>query len=266
MPKIMLDAGHYGKQNRSPVVPEYWESEMTWKLQNYLKIELEKYGFTVGTTRTDQTKDLEVTQRGRKAKGYDLFISLHSNACGTESVDRVVGIYFVPDNRTTVDEKSKDIAERLAKCVAEYMPVKGGYQCYSRLSEDDRDRNGKKDDNYYGVLHGSRAVNVPGVIIEHSFHTNKAATLWLLNDTNLKGMAEREAAVLADYYGLKLPDIPGDLNGDGKVNSVDAFILKKAILGNVTLTDEQRKKADLNGDGKLNSIDYMKLKKNILKQ
>lgn len=266
MPKIMLDAGHYGKQNRSPVVPEYWESEMTWKLQNYLKIELEKYGFTVGTTRTDQAKDLSVYQRGRKAKGYDLFISLHSNACGTESVDRVVGIYLVPDSRTTADEKSKEIAELLAKGVAEYMQVKGGYQCYCRYDTGDRDGNGKADDNYYGVLHGARSVNVPGVIIEHSFHTNKAATLWLLNDDNLKGMAEREAATLADYYGLILPDVSGDLNGDGKVNSVDAFILKKAILGNVTLTDEQRKKADLNGNGKLNPVDYMKLKKNILKQ
>lgn len=266
MPSIMLDAGHYGKQNRSPVVPEYWESEMTWKLQNYLKAELEKYGFKVGTTRTDQTKDLEVTRRGKKAKGYDLFISLHSNACGTESVDRVVGIYLVKDDRTNADEVSYDIATRLAKCVAEYMSVKGGYQCYSRLSEDDRDRNGKKDDNYYGVLHGSRAVNVPGVIIEHSFHTNKAATLWLLNDDNLKGMAEREAAVLADYYGLKLPDIPGDLNGDGKVNALDVLIMKKSLIGNYTLSDEQKKKADMNGDGKINPIDLLKQKKTILKQ
>ena len=30
--KICIDAGHYGKYNRSPVVPEYYESDMVWKL------------------------------------------------------------------------------------------------------------------------------------------------------------------------------------------------------------------------------------------
>jgi len=265
MPKIMLDAGHYGKQNRSPVVPEYWESEMTWKLQNYLKAELEAYGFTVGTTRTDQAKDLSVYQRGRKAKGYDLFISLHSNACGTESVDRVVGIYLVPDSRTTADEKSKEIAELLAKGVAEYMQVKGGYQCYCRYDTGDRDGNGKADDNYYGVLHGARSVNVPGVIIEHSFHTNKASATWLLNDDNLKGMAKREAEILAEYYGLKKPDIPGDVDGDGIVDSYDALLVKKAALGTITLNDVQKKRADINGDGDIDSLDYLYVKRKILK-
>ena len=58
--KICLDAGHYGQYNQSPVVPEYYESEMTWKLHLLLKAELEKYGFEVKTTRADQTKDMDV--------------------------------------------------------------------------------------------------------------------------------------------------------------------------------------------------------------
>ena len=76
----MLDAGHYAKYNRSPVLPDYWESDFTWKLCKYLKEELQKYASVkVGTTRSDKNKDLEVYQRGLKAKGYNLFISLHSN-------------------------------------------------------------------------------------------------------------------------------------------------------------------------------------------
>ena len=39
--KVCLDAGHYGKYNRSPAVSSYYESDMTWKLHNYLKKELE---------------------------------------------------------------------------------------------------------------------------------------------------------------------------------------------------------------------------------
>ena len=79
--KIMLDAGHYGLYNRSPVVPEYYESVQMWKLKDYLKEELLKYqDFVVGETREKQEADLEVTRRGRKAEGYDLLLSLHSNA------------------------------------------------------------------------------------------------------------------------------------------------------------------------------------------
>ena len=30
--KICIDAGHYGRYNRSPAVSGYYESDMTWKL------------------------------------------------------------------------------------------------------------------------------------------------------------------------------------------------------------------------------------------
>ena len=107
MAKICIDAGHYGKVNRSPVVPEYYESDMTWKLHLLLKTELEKRGISVITTRLSQIQDLELTARGRKAAGCDLFLSLHSNAVETESVDRPVGIYLIPDDTTTADEKKQ---------------------------------------------------------------------------------------------------------------------------------------------------------------
>ena len=43
MAKICIDPGHYGKQNRSPGIPEYYESEMVWKLANLQKKYLELY-------------------------------------------------------------------------------------------------------------------------------------------------------------------------------------------------------------------------------
>lgn len=64
-PIVCIDAGHYGKRNRSPVVAEYYESEMNWKLQNYQKYELEKYGVQVITTRKDQQKDMTLITRGK---------------------------------------------------------------------------------------------------------------------------------------------------------------------------------------------------------
>ena len=109
--KICLDAGHYGKYNRSTVVPEYYESEMTWKLHRLLKAALEKYGFEVMTTRTDQAKDMDVYYRGYAAKNCDLFLSLHSNACDTEAVDYVV-VYRAYDNQNNADTLGLALAKK----------------------------------------------------------------------------------------------------------------------------------------------------------
>lgn len=203
MVKICLDAGHYGKYNQSPVNKSYYESDMNWKLHLLLKKYLEEYGITVITTRSNQATDLDLIKRGKAAAGCDLFISLHSNAASSESVDRVVAIYQVPDANTTHEEKSKPIAEKLAACVAEVMGTKDKPQTYSKLASGDRDGDGKVDDNYYGVLHGADLVKVPGIILEHSFHTNKRSADWLLVDSNLDKMAKAEAAVLAEHFGVK---------------------------------------------------------------
>lgn len=199
MAKICIDAGHYGKVNRSPVVPEYYESDMAWELHLLLKTELEKRGISVITTRPAQAQDLELTARGRKAAGCDLFLSLHSNAVGTESVDRPVGIYLIPDNTTTADEKSKEIAALLAKTVRNVMGTTQAEQIMDRVGND-RNGDGKPDD-YYGVLYGARSVNVPGVILEHGFHTNRRCAEWLLQESNLQKLAVAEAEALADYFG-----------------------------------------------------------------
>ncbi|HEX9060899.1 MAG TPA: dockerin type I domain-containing protein, partial [Clostridia bacterium] len=55
----------------------------------------------------------------------------------------------------------------------------------------------------------------------------------------------------------------GDLNDDGKVNSADASILKRVILGTYTGTYDEIN-ADVNNDKKINSADYAVLKKYLL--
>ena len=201
-PIVCLDAGHYGKYNRSPVVPTYYESTAMWTLHNYLATELESHGIQVIKTRTSQAKDLDLSARGRASKGADLFISLHSNACGTESVDRPVGIYLVDDNCGTIDEASKEIAALLAETVSEVMQTKDKPNTYSKLASSDRDGDGKKNDDYYGVLYGCHQVGTAGLILEHSFHTNTRAAKWLLDDANLKSLAKAEAKTLADWFGI----------------------------------------------------------------
>lgn len=188
--KIMLDAGHAGKYNRSSVYPSYYESDMNWKLQNYLKAELLKYnGFYVGTTRTSQANDLAVYYRGKAASGYNLFLSLHSNASSSSSTDYPLVV-------TQKGDTNHKLAKKLAKTIQTTMDTKQSYKIWQKLES-----NGAE---YYGVLRGSKSAGTRGMILEHSFHTNLAKTKWLSNNTNLKKMAKNEAKVLASYYNLKL--------------------------------------------------------------
>ena len=200
--RICLDAGHYGKYNKSNVYPSYYESDMTWNLHLLLKKELETYGFEVITTRDEKEVDLALDTRGTKAKGCDLFISLHSNACDNESVDRAVVIPYQDVNWTKIDDISRVVAERLGLCVMNIMEL-SGFQIYPRKASYDRDGNGKLDDEYYGVLYGARKVGTPGIIVEHGFHTNTKCAKWLSDNANLEKLAKSEAKTIADFFGIK---------------------------------------------------------------
>ena len=188
--KICIDAGHYGKYNRSSAVKEYYESDMTWKLHLLLKEHLEQYGFLVITTRSKKEVDKALYDRGKTAKGCDLFLSLHSNATGSgtnESVDRV-------DIYAPYSGKGHDIAQKLADCIAKTMGTKQkGYV---------KTRKSGKGGEYYGVIRGAVAVGVIGLLVEHSFHTCTRSAKWLLDDANLDKLAKAEAKVIAEHYGM----------------------------------------------------------------
>ena len=184
--KVCLDAGHYGNYNRSPAVPEYCESKQMWTLHLLLKDALTRRGVAVITTRAEQAKDMPLTDRGRAAKGCDLFLSLHSNAVGSR-VDENVDY---PVSYVMLDGTSTEIGQRLANCVRQVMGTRQSGRTATR-----RGTNGE----YYGVLRGAAAVRVPGVILEHSFHTQTRASRWLMSDANLKKLAEAEADVIVQW-------------------------------------------------------------------
>lgn len=189
--KICLDAGHVGSRyNQSPVVKTYYESAAVWALHLKLKAQLEARGFEVMTTRVNIDTDLGVYERGAASKGCDVFLSLHSNACGTESVDYPV-VYRAYDNKNGVD----DLALKLAQRIGELMGTTQAGRTATRKNS--------AGGEYYGVLRGARAVGTPFyMLVEHSFHTNAKATKWLSVDTNLDKLAVAEADLLADYFGL----------------------------------------------------------------
>lgn len=193
--KVHLDPGHYGSNyNTSPVNKNYKESNFTFKLAQYLKEELEKRGVVVTLSRNNKDADPSLYDRGYGAKGCNLFLSLHSNACRTESVD--YPIVYRGYDKTNANE----FAQKLSNLIKDLMKTKQDGKVGTR-----KGNNGE----YYGVLRGARAAGLTYYyIIEHSFHTNLNATNWLLNDDNVKLLASKESDLICSYFGVKTDNKP----------------------------------------------------------
>jgi len=236
--KVCIDAGHYGKYNRSPGIPEYYESEIVWKLHLLQKKYLEALGIEVVTTRSNQSKDLALSTRGKKAKGCDLFISNHTNAVSggmNEKIDHVAVYHLVNDTTTNADDISAEIAKLLAPIIADVMGTKQAHKVVTRKSSEDKNGDGMMNDNYYGVLNGARSVNVPGLILEHSFHTNTRAVKWLLDDANLDRLAKAEAECIAAFLkGKTGADLGADSGETEKDDKTTATAVSLPYLVKIT--------------------------------
>lgn len=222
----MLDAGHDKQRNQSPVYSPYNEATFAWKLQNCLFDELKAKGFDVAVTRSTQDTVMDVVARGKASKGYDMFLSLHSNACATESVDRASIIYPVAVNGTDIN-KNKEFAQLLVDKITEVMGLNQSGKIYAKVENYDRNKNGKLgDDEYYGVLHGAQMVNTPiRMICENSFHTNLKSAKWLYKDENIKKLAKGYADVISVFYGLQDFEVADEL--------VTETITYKVVKGDV---------------------------------
>ena len=226
MAKICVDAGHYGDYNQSPADKNYYEARTMWQLQRLLCTELNRRGIATVTTRTDQQTDLSLTERGRMAQGCDLFLSLHSNAVG----DTVREDIDYPVAYVSLSGAADEIGLLLAQNVQKLM----GTRQSARIEK----RRGSTGADYYGVLRGAAEAGVPGLILEHSFHTNTAMTRWLMDGSNLARLASAHADVLAGYFAEKegqqmerykyLADIP---NEDGFRDIIAGLMDRGVIRG-----------------------------------
>ena len=196
MVRIVLDPGHGQNYNKGAVTP-YYEGNQMFKLAYYLKPELERYGIAVKVTRSKVTDDPALSTRGKAAKGYDLFLSLHSNAPGNNasnySAIRGTSIY------DSVTQPNKKLADALGQAIAKTMGHNFRGTNYRRGTNGD----------YYGVLRNAVAVGVPSaILIEHGFHTNPDDCRWLLDDNNLKRLAKTEAEIIAAHYKIIVKEDP----------------------------------------------------------
>lgn len=186
--KVLIDPGHGpGNTNKGPT--GYYEYQGVWKISTYLKEILQAEGVHVDFTRT-WNEDPEPYSRGLKAKGYDLFISQHSNA--SNGTARGVEVYY-----DYTKPQDKEFANKLAAKVASVMgnPNRGAK---TRVFKD-----GTKTYNYYGVIRGAATTDCKHILlIENGFHDNIQDEKFLKVDSNLKKIAQAQAEVILEYFGI----------------------------------------------------------------
>ncbi len=97
------------------------------------------------------------------------------------------------------------------------------------------------------------AINALEYDEEKTLDENKAAVDELVAPVADALEAQREADAI----------IPGDVNGDGKINTVDASYILMYLVGN-TPEDFVEKAADVDGDGKINTLDATAILKKLV--
>jgi N-acetylmuramoyl-L-alanine amidase len=173
----VLDPGHgaetIGKRSPDDSLLEYaFNRDMAARVRAHL----ERHGVETLLTVTDDT-DLPLEERCNiaNASGADVFVSLHANAYGngkawTKQSGWEIYVY-----------KEGSFSDRLAKSVhGEAIPAIG-------LAD-----RGVKAERYYVI----RNVNMPAVLIEHGFYTNKTEI------ELLKSPEFRERLAVADAKGI----------------------------------------------------------------
>lgn len=195
--KICLDPGHYGDYYNPGVAAGYVESNFTWTYAWLLKERLEKYGVEVTMSRDTKNENPGLQARGKKAAGCDLFISVHSNGIDNKPSMNAVVVNW------SVRSGGEGIAKKIGGALTDLFKKEWGSVC--ELQPYSRESTVYPGYDYFGVLKGAASVEVPAIIVEHSFHTNQQYCEWAMKEGNLEKMADVEVNAIAEYYELTRP-------------------------------------------------------------
>jgi N-acetylmuramoyl-L-alanine amidase len=100
---VVIDAGHGGRDGGASAGKKRLEKNITLQISKYLKDELQRKGFKVYLTRT-QDKYVKLSKRTKYAnsKHADIFISIHANAAPKKTAKKAHGVeaYFLSPARS----------------------------------------------------------------------------------------------------------------------------------------------------------------------
>lgn len=240
--QVCIDPGHYLNSStlEGEDLYGYGEGLFMMQLARELRTALEKYGvfcvltregdnITLGGYTNGDLDNSHISLRGQFSAGSDLFISLHTNANldnanGYPTCNQPIGInktlVFVnqPASRSELCvHVANEIGTRVSEVNYRYglsttdqftTAIVGSFHDWSDDFNDSLDTPGavcfRPGDNgdYYGVLRGAATVGVPGLIIEHGFHTVAEVRKVAMQGDLAQRWAEADAEGIAEAFHL----------------------------------------------------------------
>ncbi len=214
---VVVDAGHGGRDPGAIGVGGLREKDVTLRLAKALGRALEQQGFrVVYTRRDDRALSLEERTVLAESAGGDLFVSVHANASRRRSVHGIETFYLdenyerhslnlaarengIPRNEVNVLQKT------LAHLHMEEVSPHSRLLAEAVQNQMVKGLKGKKRPANLGVKKGPFYVlflsNMPAVLVEVGFITNRSEAKWLQDNGYLTAMAKQIAAGVAHYRG-----------------------------------------------------------------
>ena len=204
---ICLDPGHGGNDSGAIGVNNVYEKNLTLKIAQYCKQELEKYNCHVVMTRTGDTNpSLEDRANFAKSQGAQYLISIHLNsAAGGGAVGAEV---YYPNThwRPNISANGKNVAQAIQSQLVSLGLYDRGIK-FRTIDTNIYPEPFRYDDgsvaDYYGIIRNAKYNGLTGMIIEHCFINNVSDyNNYLNSDAKLQKLGVADANGIVSALGL----------------------------------------------------------------
>lgn len=204
---ICLDPGHGGNDSGAIGINNVYEKNLTLKIAQYCKQELEKYNCKVVMTRNGDTNpSLEERADYAKAQGAKYLISIHLNsAAGGGAVGAEV---YYPNThwRPDISADGKNVAQAIQSQLVSLGLYDRGIKFRTidtNIYPDPFRYNDGSVADYYGIIRNAKYNGLTGLIIEHCFINNVSDyNNYLSTDTKLQQLGVADANGIVSALGL----------------------------------------------------------------
>lgn len=213
---IALDPGHDNRHGGAVNKAEgLIEQELTLKIANYAKVELEQYpNIRVYMTRTTNAcpyPETEITKSGKcieqrvlaaAKEGARIYVSLHLNSTeGTTSANGAEVIFPNGNWKEEVGADGKALAQKIQDQLVKLGLTDRGI--YSKdTTIDERYPDGSLSD-YFSVQIYNKEQGIPGIIVEHAFLSNaNDVNKFLKTEEGLQSLGKADAEGIVEFLQL----------------------------------------------------------------
>lgn len=204
---ICLDPGHGGNDSGAIGINNVYEKNLTLKIAQYCKQELEKYNCHVVMTRTGDTNpSLEDRANFAKSQGAQYLVSIHLNsAAGGGAVGAEV---YYPNThwRPDISQNGKNVAQAIQNQLVSLGIRDRGIK-FRTIDTNEYPDPYRYDDgsvaDYYGIIRNAKYNGLTGMIIEHCFINNVSDyNNYLNSDAKLQKLGVADANGIVSALGL----------------------------------------------------------------